>query len=117
MREFGLPLGALVLNRVLPRYLLDPSAGHSVLKLGDENLPVRLRDELDGAFAAESVVRGVLASVGENFMNFRMVAAREADELRQIAQWAPGVLVTIPYFEADIYDIEGLARVAGAMFA
>ena len=79
------------------------------------NSAVRLKLVPRPKLVADNVVRGVLASVGENFMNFRMVAAREADELRQIAQWAPGVLVTIPYFEADIYDVEGLCRVAGAI--
>jgi anion-transporting ArsA/GET3 family ATPase len=117
IQEFGLPLGALILNRVLPEFLLDDAAAKSVLRLGEPSLAKRLATEVGGLLADEPRVRGVLATLGENFMNYRTVAGREAAEMRRITQAAPGIMVTVPYFEVDIYDLNGLRRAAEALFA
>ena len=113
--EFGLPLGALVLNRVMPPFLLDEAASKSVLRLVDEGLAGRLAAEADGLFSDTALVRDVLATLAENFLNFRAVAVRERSELGRLADDAPGVILTVPFFETDIYDLSGLAQVAEAL--
>jgi anion-transporting ArsA/GET3 family ATPase len=120
IREFGLPLGALVLNRVLPDFLFDDDAANSVPRLQDEDLTERLSAELEKLghpLDDPARVRGVLATLAENFLNFRAVASREAAERRRVGAQAPDVVVTVPYFESDIYDVDGLSRVADALFA
>jgi anion-transporting ArsA/GET3 family ATPase len=85
IREFGLPLGALVLNRVLPDFLFDEGVANGVPRLQDEGLMEHLSAEL-GRFGHPldnpARVRGVLATLAENFINFRTVASREAAEKR-----------------------------------
>ena len=112
-------LGALVLNKTLPDYLLEPDAAAAadVLvadaptiagALAQESKPPELAD-------TERTAR-VLRTVGESFRNFAVVAKREA-ELRAELGRQPEVVSTVPNFEIDIYDIAGLARIGEHLFA
>lgn len=102
--ERKLHLGALVLNKVLPAYLRTAST-----------TPVARRLVRDAAHAAESVpdagapddVARVLATVGESFLNYQVVAKREAEQQAGLAR-SPEVVATVPYFDADIHDLAGL---------
>jgi hypothetical protein len=49
----------------------------------------------------------VLSEVGESFLNFQVVAAREADQRAELAQHAD-VVVSVPYADHDITDLAGL---------
>jgi anion-transporting ArsA/GET3 family ATPase len=102
-----LHLGAVVLNKVLPSYLLDEKAA----ELAD-----RMRKEA-GALAssvAEEVgepeqVKRVLVEVAESFLRFQVVAQREAEQRAELGV-KPDVVASVPYFETDIYDLRGLLR-------
>ena len=51
----------------------------------------------------------VIVEVAESFLNFGVVARREAEQMAEL-RGTPDVLVTVPFFDADIYDMEGLVR-------
>jgi len=104
-----LHLGAIVLNKVLPDYLRDP---------GGATVAERLRDraeEVAGALAPSITsgdadqVRRVLAEIGRSYLDFRVVARREAEQRSELAT-VPEALVSVPYFDTDIYDMAGLLR-------
>jgi hypothetical protein len=57
----------------------------------------------------------VLRTVGESFLNFAVVAKREAELRAELAR-QPDVLATVPNFEIDIYDVAGLARIGEHLF-
>jgi anion-transporting ArsA/GET3 family ATPase len=93
--ERSLHLGAVVLNKVLPSYLLaaDPAAAAAALvDLGDP----------------EAVER-VVEEVAQSYLNYRVVASREAEQRAELAR-TPDVLATVPYFDHDIHDLAGLLR-------
>ncbi|MGH9187650.1 MAG: ArsA family ATPase, partial [Acidimicrobiales bacterium] len=108
LAERRLHLGALVLNKVLPAYLLDQEATTFARRL-----------EADAASIASAVaprleaepdqVARVLTEVGKSFLNFQVVAKREAEERAELGT-APEVVATVPYFESDIFDLAGLLR-------
>ncbi len=54
-------------------------------------------------------VARVLHEVGESFLNFQVVAKREA-EIRAELSVAPEVVASVPYFDHDITDLAGLLR-------
>jgi hypothetical protein len=54
-------------------------------------------------------VERVLREVAESFRNFVVVAQREAEQRAELGAKAD-VVVTVPYFETDIYDLAGLLR-------
>jgi len=115
-REFH--LGALVLNKTLPDYLLDGDADEAAGALCDDApaLAAELA-ALDGEDLAEPArTARVLRTVGESFRNFEVVAKREA-ELRAELSRVPEVVARVPSFEDDIADVDGLARIGRHLFS
>jgi len=103
-------LGALVLNRVLPEYLLDDAAEARAARLCDDAPELARADELASWLQTdEAQLARVLSEVGENFRNFSVVARREAG-LRRELEVRPDVVATVPEFDADIHDLPGLLR-------
>jgi anion-transporting ArsA/GET3 family ATPase len=105
-----LHLGAVVLNKVLPPYLRDSRSTKLAQSLHDR------ADELAEGLTDDPVVAGrVLAEVGESFLNFGIVARREAEQQAELRD-APDILVTVPFFDADIYDMGGLLRLGAQVW-
>jgi anion-transporting ArsA/GET3 family ATPase len=98
-------LGAVVLNKVLPSYFLDDDATRSAQAMctdGD-----KLAAQLPDSLGAPEAVGRVLREVGESFLNYRVVATREAEQQKELAH-RPDIVATAPYFDQDIYDLGGL---------
>jgi anion-transporting ArsA/GET3 family ATPase len=103
--ERGLHLGAVVLNKVLPDWFLDKSATGAAKALcaRSDELAASLPDDT----GEPDQVGRVLREVGESFLNFQVVAKREA-EIRAELSAAPEVSAAVPYFDHDITDLAGL---------
>jgi anion-transporting ArsA/GET3 family ATPase len=110
-------LGALVLNKTLPDYLLSPDGARAADALCTEAGP--LAEVLAGTGAPELAdaprTARVLRTIGESFKNFAVVAKREAELKTELAR-VPDVVVNVPNFEVDIYDVGGLARIGDCLF-
>jgi len=109
LRRRRLHLGAMVLNKVLPDYLLDDSGAQVAERLVRDHLPLAealasSMPEVDGDLLAR-----VLHTIGQSFSHFRVVAQRESEQRSELAR-VPDVLVSVPYFDTDIYDLAGLLR-------
>lgn len=105
LEDRGLHLGAVVLNKVLPSWFLDTSstsAARALTKRSDA-----LASELPASLGDPAQVARVLQEVGESFLNFQLVAKREA-EMRAELSAAPEVVATVEYFDHDITDLTGL---------
>jgi len=109
LKDRRLHLGAIVLNKVLPAYLRDPQGEAVAEKLRDR------ADELADAMGPMvhsgdvSQIRRVLSEVGRSYLDYRVVAQREAEQQAELAT-VPEALVSVPYFETDVYDLAGLLR-------
>ena len=103
LEERKLHLGALVLNKVLPAYLRRTATTGVAKRLCSdaEELAAAVPD-VDAADAAR-----VLHTVGESFLNYQVVAKREAEQRADLAS-TPDVVASVPYFDADIRDLGGL---------
>jgi anion-transporting ArsA/GET3 family ATPase len=105
-----LHLGAVVLNKVLPEYLRDAKTD----KLA-QSIAARAVELGDGLTDDPVVAARVLGEVAESFLNFSVVARREAEQQAEL-KGAPDVLVTVPFFDADIYDMAGLLRLGALVW-
>ncbi len=105
-----LHLGAVVLNKVLPDYLCDAATDRLARSIAG-----RAAELADGLTDDPSVATRVLGEVAESFLNFGVVARREAEQQAEL-EGAPDVLVTVPFFDADIYDMSGLLRLGAAIW-
>ena len=97
-----LPLGAFVLNRTLPDYLRDTRAGVVARELGERADEIADRLPTDPAITAP-----LLREVAESFLNFSLVARREAEQ-RDELEPSPEVLISAPAFEDGVSSLAGL---------
>lgn len=105
--------GGLVLNRVLPRYMLDAS-----LSSRADELSARaggLASELCGPGGPLegqdlSLVERVLEELGSNFDNVNVVARRETAQRSELSGLG-GVVVDVPELDDDVHDLAGVLEV------
>jgi anion-transporting ArsA/GET3 family ATPase len=102
--ERRLHLGAIILNKVLPDYLRESATARLAQQMAD-----RVDILAEGLTDDPVVAARVLEEVAESFLNFGIVARREAEQQNEL-KGAPDILVTVPFFDADIFDMEGLLR-------
>jgi anion-transporting ArsA/GET3 family ATPase len=112
LRDRGFPLGAVVLNKVLPTWFEDRLATTVARRLcaDAKDLAAAVPVEAD-----DSAVARVLAEVGESFLNFQVVATREAEQRAELAAGAD-VVATVPYADHDITDLAGLLELGASLF-
>jgi anion-transporting ArsA/GET3 family ATPase len=113
LAERRLHLGALVLNKVLPAYLLDAGATRTATRLAAE--PDALAATVPAEVGEPAMVARVLREIGESFLNFQVAAKREATQRAELGS-APEVVASVPYFDTDIYDLSGLARLGDELW-
>lgn len=103
-------LGAVVLNKVLPNYLLDTMAAKAAKAMSaDPTAIARALPERVAGDSGEDDVARVVEEVANSFLNFRVVATRESEQRKELAA-RPDVIATVPYFDSDIFDLAGLLR-------
>jgi anion-transporting ArsA/GET3 family ATPase len=115
----GFHLGAVVLNRVLPAWLLDDGAAAAASRLaGDPAAAAAALAGLGegGGAGGDAQVARVLAEIAESYLNFQVVAQREAEQRAELSV-STDVVVSVPYFDTDICDMRGLLRLAEKVWA
>jgi anion-transporting ArsA/GET3 family ATPase len=108
LHERNFHLGALVLNKVLPSYLLDDRAAAAAEVLCRKAEPIAA-EIADANIGDPGQLARVLKEIGESFLNYRVVATREAEQRKELGR-VPEVVATAPFFDTDIYDLAGLLR-------
>ncbi len=114
LTDKGFHLGAVVLNKVLPAYLLDRESAEVAESLSSSS--EKLVQELPEDLGDRDHVARVLREVGESFLNYRVVAQREAEQVAELAT-APELVATVPHFDHDITDLGGLLELGTAMWS
>ncbi len=111
--KMGFHLGAVVLNKALPQWLLAeaPARLAEGLREGVAPAVAALAPSL-GAEPAQ--VQRVLCEVADAFLNYQLVAQREAEQKAELATRSE-LLVTVPAFDQDIHDLAGLLRLGEAL--
>lgn len=111
LTERGYHVGGLVLNKVLPDFLLDRPGAEVARTLARHSADVA--SDLGAAIGppADNIDRlaQVLAEVGESFLNYQVVARREAEQRLELAS-TPELTAAVPYFDDDIHSLAGLLR-------
>jgi anion-transporting ArsA/GET3 family ATPase len=108
-----LHLGAVLVNRVLPRYLLAPEATAVANRIaaGSASIAKSLSELGD-----VSSVERVLGEVADSFLNYQVVAQREAEQKAELSI-DPGLVVAIPFLDTDITDLAGLLRLGESIWS
>lgn len=97
LKEASIPVRALIVNRVHPRF--------------SDASPEATRER------ARTYAGTDLGGLYENLADFLLVASREEDNLRGLAESvAPAPVVRVPFLRSDVHDLEGLAVIARHLF-
>jgi anion-transporting ArsA/GET3 family ATPase len=116
LAERKLHLGAIVLNKVLPDWFGDRDATAAAKRLvGDPAALAKVVTAGGADIGAPDQVARVLSEVGESFLNFQLVATREAEQRAELAA-VPDVVATVPYADHDITDLAGLLELGEALW-
>jgi len=108
--ERRLHLGALVFNKVLPDYLRDAAAADVARTLSEHAAEIAASLPTDRAMTER-----LLGEIAESFLNMRIVARREAEQLADVSV-TPEVVTSAPAFDTDIADMAGLLRLGRALW-
>ena len=108
LAERDLQLGALVFNKVLPADLFSAAAAEVAERLDRDAGPVAAAVAEQVADTAQ--VARVLDEVAASFLNYRLVASREAEEATRLGASAE-VVATVPYLADDVHDLDGLLAI------
>jgi hypothetical protein len=100
-----------VLNKVLPSYLRRTAATGIARQFCAE--ADRLAEAVGPDVGPTDAVARVVREVGNSFLNYQVVATREAEQRAELAR-TPEVVASVPYFDADIHDLAGLIRLGEA---
>jgi len=100
LKAARMPFGGVIVNRVHHDLLGDAEPGDVAAELSGE-----LGDKL-----AERVA--------ENFRDYHVLAERDRRNIERLkAKLARPRVITIPYLDEDVHDIEGLTRIHRFLFA
>ena len=111
LRDFRMPLRALVVNRLLPDALRDPSALAAATTLEENpNIARWLSGELGMAVSRDTAQR-----VARTFLTFHALAQRDARQLARLERFGDVPVSRVPLFTDDVSELEGLVRIAGLL--
>jgi anion-transporting ArsA/GET3 family ATPase len=108
LREFEMPLRAMVVNRVLPDIYRDQDAVAAATTLvEDKKVAAWLSDELHLRVATDTA-----RFTGETFLRRNTLAQREARQLTRLNRLGDVPVVRVPLFSNEVTELEGLVRIA-----
>ena len=105
LHERHLHLGAIVLNKVLPAYLLDPGAAAAASAM--EREAAAIGADLAPLVGGEPAdLTRLVADVAGSFHNYAVAATREAEQRAELAR-APEI-VSVPQLGGELTDLAGV---------
>jgi anion-transporting ArsA/GET3 family ATPase len=111
LREFKMPLRAMVVNRVLPDVFRDSGGvAAATTLLEDPKVAAALSDELHLRVSTDTA-----RFVSRTFLNLHTLAQREARELAKLGRIGDVPIVRMPLFSEEVSELEGLVRIAKAL--
>jgi anion-transporting ArsA/GET3 family ATPase len=111
LREFKMPLRAVVVNRVLPDVFREPAGIAAATTLvEDPKVAAWLSSALHLRVSADTA-----RFVGRTFLTRATLAQREQRQLAKLGRIGDVPIVRIPLFSEEVSELEGLVRIAKAL--
>ena len=106
-------LGAVVCNRMVPSYLRDRAAARTADAM--KTNAATLAELVTRRVGDRDAMEGVLREVAESYLNYRVVAAREAEQLAELAVHS-NLVVTVPALERDVTSLADIIEVGTSLW-
>lgn len=111
LRHRSFDVGVLVQNKALPAWLSDPAASETAKALAAA--PEAVAQELDSIAridTGDGLTASVLREIASNFSRWEVMARRESEQARVLAEGA-GTVLPVPLMTDDICDLSGLVQI------
>lgn len=127
LNERNYHVGALILNKVLPEYLRQESGAKAARRLCSESEAIAAAvaptmPSAKGTDGGDDSPEQLIArlnymfrEIGNSFLDYQVVARREAEQAATLGQSAQ-LVRTVPYFDNDIYSIDGLLELGAQIW-
>jgi anion-transporting ArsA/GET3 family ATPase len=106
-------LGAVVCNRMLPAYLADKAGASAAEAMKTD--AVAIAEVVAKRVGDRDAMAGVLREIGESFLDYRVVAAREAEQLAELSVPA-ALVVPVPALERDVATLADVLEVGAHLW-
>ncbi len=113
LKKRKLNLGALVLNKTLPPLLLERGALRDAEEVRKN--PSDVASKVPQRVGSPKVVGHVLEEIADRYLDYRVLAKREA-ELRGELSGSVPMVASVPYLSDDVSDLGGLIEMATHLF-
>lgn len=111
----GLPLGALVLNKVLPASLTAPNLGRLAEQMKERSPELAALLGTDPLLGTDTeLLSSVISEVADSFLNYEVLARCEAEQRAEL-EGVPEIVVPVPVLGTDVYDLRGVVEVGKAL--
>ncbi|MBI5116265.1 ArsA family ATPase [Candidatus Poribacteria bacterium] len=116
--EYGMPFCGLIVNRVHADYGLEPEDGRAAPDNSSEKLALKLGDVLAKSAVEKKAIQVIAAEMARNLRDFKCLADVDAENIRKLTSRleAGTAFKTVPFFDTDIYDIDGLMQINHHLF-
>ncbi len=101
-------LGAVVCNRMLPDYFTERAGAQAAEAMKTD--AAALATVMAHRVADRDAMQGVLREIAESYLNYHVVAAREAEQLAELTV-ASELVVRVPALERDISSLADVLEV------
>jgi anion-transporting ArsA/GET3 family ATPase len=108
LRDYGMPLRAVAVNRVLPSALTDRGGVTAATTLVDDRgVAAWMSTELGGPVRSDAPRR-----LGEAHLTLHRLAERQERQLTRLGSLGRVPVVRLPLAEREVVDVDGLAQLA-----
>lgn len=116
--EYEMPFCGLIVNKVHPNLTSDADVERVLAEEGVEKLANKIGISLAKTADERRAMQAVAASIAANLNNYRNLAEIDAENIRALTEHIDGgtAFRTVPFFDTDVYDIEGLMRINNYVF-
>ncbi|UCD56515.1 MAG: ArsA family ATPase [Candidatus Hydrogenedentota bacterium] len=116
--EYELPFCGLIINRVHTGFGSDAAAERVIADDDAEILVKKMSDALAKTASERKAMHAVAAELVRNLSNFRSLAEIDAESIRRLTNHVDTgtPFRIIPFFDTDVYDIEGLTQINRYVF-
>jgi anion-transporting ArsA/GET3 family ATPase len=116
--EYGMPFCGLIVNKVHTDLASDAEIERALADGGAEKLANKISGSLAKTADEKKAMHAVAASIAANLNNYRNLAEIDAENIRTLTDHidAGTAFRTVPFFDTDVYDIEGLMQINNYVF-
>lgn len=116
--EYEMPFFGLIVNRAHTEFTSDAGVERVIERSDPEDLALKIGDALGRKADERKAMSELVTGMTRNLEAFRSMAAADSENIERLAEHIEGdaPIRIVPFFDTDIYDVDGLLRINQHVF-